>query len=63
MALDPSRPTSWLTLLAPAAMYLVLRFITGVPPLEATMLASRGEAFRAYQRRTSAFIPLPPKDA
>lgn len=62
MALDPSRPITWLTLLAPAAMYVVLRFITGVPPLEATMLASRGEAFRAYQQRTSAFLPLPPKD-
>lgn len=63
MALDPARPITWLTMLAPAVMYGVLRFITGVPPLEATMLASRGEAFRAYQRRTSAFIPLPPKDA
>jgi steroid 5-alpha reductase family enzyme len=63
MALRPEAPLTWLTVVAPAAMYVVLRFITGVPPLEASMLASRGEAFRDYQRRTSVFIPLPPKGA
>lgn len=62
IALDLSRPQSLATLIAPAAMYVVLRHLTGVRPLEASMLASRGEAFRAYQRRTSAFFPLPPKD-
>lgn len=56
-------PVSWLTLLAPVAMFIVLRFITGVPPLEATMLESRGQAFRDYQARTSVFLPLPPKGA
>lgn len=61
MALALDAPRTWLTLLAPATMFVVLRFITGVPPLEATMLASRGEPFRAYQQRTSAFIPWPPK--
>ena len=61
MGLDVTQPVTWLTLIAPAAMYGVLRFLTGVPPLEATMLESRGAAYRAYQARTSAFIPLPPK--
>jgi steroid 5-alpha reductase family enzyme len=61
IGLDPSRPLTWATLLAPALMYLVLRFGAGVPPLEASMLKSRGEAFRAYQARVSAFFPLPPK--
>ena len=60
IALDLGNPVTLLTLFAPAMMYVVLRFITGVPPLEATMLQSRGDAFRAYQDRTSAFIPLPP---
>ena len=41
-------------------MYGVLRFLTGVPPLEQTMIASRGEVYRAYQARTSVFFPLPP---
>lgn len=61
MALDLARPLSLLTLAAPAMMFVVLRYITGVPPLEATMLQSRGEAFRRYQRRVSPFFPLPPK--
>jgi steroid 5-alpha reductase family enzyme len=63
IALDLAQPTTLLTLVAPATMFVVLRFITGVPPLEDTMLASRGDAFIAYQNRTSAFIPLPPKGA
>jgi steroid 5-alpha reductase family enzyme len=54
---------SWITLSAPAYMYYLLRFVSGVPPLEAHMLASRGEAFRAYQARVSVFVPLPPRRA
>ena len=60
IALNLDNPITLLTLAAPAMMFVVLRFITGVPPLEATMLQSRGDAFRAYQHRTSAFIPFPP---
>ena len=44
----------------PALMFWLLRFVSGVPPLEASMLARRGAAFAAYQRRVSAFVPLPP---
>jgi steroid 5-alpha reductase family enzyme len=33
--------------------------VSGIPPLEEHMLRSRGEAFRAYQRRTNAFFPGP----
>jgi steroid 5-alpha reductase family enzyme len=54
-------PEGWASLMGPLAMFLILNFATGVPPLEAHMLRSRGEAFRDYQRRTSAFFPLPPK--
>ena len=43
-------------------LYLIL-FVTGIPPLEERMLASRGDAYRRYQRRTSAFVPLPPREA
>jgi steroid 5-alpha reductase family enzyme len=63
MALQPADPISWLSLGAPVVMFLILRFATGVPPLERSMLASRGDAFRAYQARTSAFFPLPPRAA
>ena len=58
---DPAWPWSWLSLAAPAAMYLFLTRGTGIPPLERHMLASRGQAFRDYQARTSAFFLLPPK--
>lgn len=51
----------WLTLLAPACMFWLLVYVSGIPPLEAHMLRSRGPAFRDYQARTSAFLPLPPK--
>lgn len=61
MALDPTRPASLLTLIAPAIMYLVLTRGTGIPPLEQAMLASRGAAYRRYQSRTSAFFPRPPR--
>jgi steroid 5-alpha reductase family enzyme len=47
----------------PIVMYLVLVHASGIPPTEAHMLQSRGEAFRDYQRRVSKFFPLPPKKA
>ena len=50
----------FLALTAPAFMFWLLRFVSGVPPLEAAMLKRPGDAFRDYQRRVSAFIPLPP---
>lgn len=54
-------PWGWLALGSPLLMlYLILR-VTGVPPMEERMLESRGEAYRAYQRRTSVFVPLPPR--
>ena len=60
IAIDPARPVTWLSLSAPLVMFLLLRFVSGVPPLEAAMLRSRGDRFREYQRRVSAFVPLPP---
>jgi len=48
-------------LIGPVFMYWLLVHVSGVPPLEREMLASRGDAFRAYQATTSAFFPLPPR--
>jgi steroid 5-alpha reductase family enzyme len=53
-------PWSLATLLAPVFMYWILVHVTGIPPLEEQMLRSRGDRYRAYQARTSAFFPLPP---
>ncbi len=61
IAFDPAQPWSWATWIAPAVMFFILRFGTGAPALEKTMLQSRGDKFRDYQARVSAFFPLPPK--
>ena len=58
--LSGAYPAGWLALAGPAFMYLILTRLTGVPPLEDAMVRSKGEAYRAYQARTSAFVPLPP---
>lgn len=59
---DPlSYPWGWAALLAPVFMYWILVHVTGIPPLEEQMLRSRGERYRDYQSRTSAFFPLPPQ--
>ncbi len=52
-------PWGWLALAGPAFMYWLLVHVSGIPPLEAHMLRSRGEAFRTYQARVGAFWPLP----
>jgi steroid 5-alpha reductase family enzyme len=39
-------------------MYWILVHVTGIPPLEAEVPRSRGERYRGYQMRTSAFFPL-----
>ena len=57
IALSVSDTASWLTLLGPAVMYLVLRFGTGVPMLETSLLERKGDAFRDYKRRVNAFFP------
>jgi steroid 5-alpha reductase family enzyme len=55
-------PWGWLTLTGPVLMFIFLHKITGIPPTERHALASRGEAYREYQRTTSAFFPRKPKE-
>jgi steroid 5-alpha reductase family enzyme len=54
-------PWGWAAWLGPAAMWWFLTQVTGIPPLEREMVASRGDVYRSYQSRVSAFLPLPPK--
>jgi steroid 5-alpha reductase family enzyme len=61
IGLDLARPVTLVSFTAPVIMYLLLTRVSGVPPLEKAMLASRGEAYRRYQSRVSAFFPIPPK--
>jgi steroid 5-alpha reductase family enzyme len=48
---------SLLSLLAPVLMYLVLRYATGVPPLEAAMVRRKGDAYRRYQEQVGVMLP------
>ncbi len=61
IAISPDYGWGWAALLAPAFMYWILVYVTGIPPLETQMLRSRGERYRDYQSRTSIFFPLPPR--
>ncbi|MDB5392563.1 MAG: hypothetical protein JWM91_69 [Rhodospirillales bacterium] len=63
MAIDltGAYPWCWLAISAPAFMYWLLVYVSGIPPVETLMLKSRGSAFVAYQATTSAFFPLPPR--
>lgn len=54
-------PFGFVALAGPACMYWLLVHVSGIPPLEAHMLERRQDAFRAYQARTNAFFPAPPK--
>ena len=61
IAFRASDLSSLAALLAPAVMFLILRFATGVPSLEAAMVRSKGDAYRRYQARVSPFLPRPPR--
>jgi steroid 5-alpha reductase family enzyme len=60
---DGARPLGWTALIGPVFMFILLRFVSGVPPTEAAMAKSRGPAFAAYQARVSPFFLLPPRAA
>jgi steroid 5-alpha reductase family enzyme len=51
---------AWWTLASPVLMTVLLLRVSGVALLEKD-IADRRPAYREYIRRTSAFIPLPPK--
>ncbi|NNJ71110.1 MAG: DUF1295 domain-containing protein [Kiritimatiellales bacterium] len=54
-------PAFALSLIGPAAMYLFLMKLTGIPHVERESLAKRGDAYREYQETTSILIPWPKK--
>jgi steroid 5-alpha reductase family enzyme len=63
IAIGPNgaRPLAWIALIGPVFMFVLLRFVSGVPPTEAAMARTRGAAFAHYQARVSPFFPLPPR--
>ncbi|HEX4486214.1 MAG TPA: DUF1295 domain-containing protein [Terriglobales bacterium] len=50
-------PYGWLAILCPLLMLYLLFKVTGIPATEAQSLRSKSEAYRAYQRTTSVFVP------
>ena len=54
-------PGTWFTIYCPLVMLTLVTKVSGIPPSEAQALRSRGDEFRDYQRRTSAFVPWFPK--
>ena len=54
-------PWGFAALSGPVFMFVLLRYVSGVPPLEEHMIRKHGGNFRAYQERVSAFFPLPPR--
>ena len=55
-------PLIWFALVGPIAMFIFLRFLTGVPYAEMSSLKTRGEAYRRYQSSTNAFFPWIPRN-
>jgi steroid 5-alpha reductase family enzyme len=51
----------WTMIHAPAVIVFLLLRVTGIPPTEAAAVLRKGDAYRAYQRTTSPFIPWPPR--
>jgi len=54
-------PFGMWTLSAPIVMLLFLTKIFGIPLTEKQSIASKGEKYLEYQKRTSPFIPWFPK--
>jgi steroid 5-alpha reductase family enzyme len=55
-------PFGWVTVICPVLMYYFLNKVTGIPLTEEYSIKSKGDAYRAYQRTTSAFFPWWPRD-
>lgn len=54
-------PWGWVTIYAPLLILHFLLRVTGIPLTEKCAVESKGEAYREYQRTTSAFVPWFPK--
>jgi steroid 5-alpha reductase family enzyme len=50
-------PWGWVCLLCPLLMLYFLLRVTGIPLTEEYALKSKGDAYREYQRTTSALVP------
>lgn len=61
VALAAGAPFWWATLASPVIMAWLLLRVSGIPTVESAQGKARRAGYDDYVRRTSAFIPLPPK--
>ena len=54
-------PLGALALIGPALIALLLLKVSGIPTVEQAAASGRRRGYAEYARRTSAFIPLPPR--
>jgi len=54
-------PWGWASIICPASILFLLLRVTGIPMTEQQSLRSKGDAYRRYQRATSAFFPWFPR--
>jgi steroid 5-alpha reductase family enzyme len=52
----------WSAFISAGVMYYFLRYYSGVPLSEIQAIASKGDAYKQYQTKTSIFFPWFPKD-
>jgi steroid 5-alpha reductase family enzyme len=52
-----SSPYGWLSLICPISIGYLIFKVTGIPMTEEQAVRSKGEAYKEYQRTTSAFVP------
>ena len=50
-------PYGWIAIVCPLTIGFLIFKVTGIPMTEKQSFRSKGDAFREYQRTTSAFIP------
>jgi len=50
-------PYGYLAIISPAIILYLLLKVTGIPMTEEQSIRSKGEAFKQYQQRVSAFVP------
>ena len=63
MVVALAAPWGWMAFVTPSFLLVLLFTVTGIPATEAQALRSKGDAYRAYQARVSAFVPRPPRAA
>ncbi len=50
-------PYGWIAIVCPLSIGYLIFKVTGIPMTEEQALRSKGEAYKEYQRTTSAFVP------